>query len=311
MRVFKKEKDRDSGFTHRIKEIKKNGLAFNLLGLIPMIWSIILVGLVIWGITVAIAEPKWYLFNNNSFIIKKFTLANFADVAEKFQRQISDPFAPGGMRMAGYWEMFWNSIWYSVGGTLMKMIATICFAYAVARFEFPGRKILYAFILLQMMLPIYGQTAANYSLLLKLGLLNSPLFLVGQGAGHGMFFLITYSFFRNLPTGYVEAAKIDGAGPFTIFWKVMLPMAKSIVLALGIMQLISYWNDYQNVLIYLQDYPTLSSVLYFLKEMGPSDGLQTPTLFAGIFLSILPIAILFLAFNKQIMENVSIGGLKG
>ena len=126
-----------------------------------------------------------------------------------------------------------------------------------------------------------------------------------------MYFLISYSFFRNLPTGYVEAAKIDGAGPFTIFWKIMLPMAKPIVIALGIMQLIAYWNDYQNVLVFLKSYPTLSSALYTIKEQAFNLGLQTPSYFAGIFLSILPVAILFIAFNKEIMENVSIGGLKG
>ena len=309
MKLFKREKDRDSSFLHRIKEIKKNGVAFNLLGAIPMVWSLILVLLVVWGVNVALADPNWYLDNSNTFITQKFTLTNFIEAVQKFRQQVSDPTV--GMRWVGYWEMFWNSIWYSVGGTFMKMLATVCFAYAVARFEFPGRKVLYAFILLQMMLPVYGQTAANYNLMLNLGILDSPWFLISQGAGHGMYFLISYSFFRNLPTGYVEAAKIDGAGPFTIFWKIMLPMAKPIVIALGIMQLIAYWNDYQNVLVFLKSSPTLSSALYTIKEQAFNLGLQTPSYFAGIFLSILPVAILFIAFNKEIMENVSIGGLKG
>ena len=193
----------------------------------------------------------------------------------------------------------------------MKMVSTVCFAYAVARFEFPGRKLLYGFVVLQMMLPIYGQTSANYNLLLNLGLIDNPGFLLAQGAGHGMYFLITYSFFRNLPTGYVEAAKIDGAGPFRIFISVMLPLAKPIVVSLAIMQLIAYWNDYQNVIIYLQSYPTLSGALYNLKSQAFNLGLQTPAYFAGILISVIPIATLFIIFNKQIMENVSVGGLKG
>ena len=92
--------------------------------------------------------------------------------------------------------------WFSIGMTATKMISTVFFAYAVAKFEFPGRKFLYAFIVLQMMMPIYGQTAANYQLLDNLRLVDSPLFLIGQGAGHGMYFLIVYAFFRNLPAGY-------------------------------------------------------------------------------------------------------------
>lgn len=300
---------KDSALRRRIGEMKRNGMVLNLFGLIPLIWSLALTFLVLWGLNVALADPGWYLDNSTSFITKDFTLGNFAEAVQKFAQQISDPEV--GMRVVGYWEMTWNSVWFSVGCTLMKIISTVCFAYAVARFEFKGRKFLYAFVILQMMLPIYGQTSANYSLLLKLGLVDNPGYLLGQGAGHGMYFLITYSFFRNLPTGYEEAAKIDGAGPFTIFAKVMLPLAKSIVSALTIMQFISNWNDYPNVLIYLKSYPTLSSALYTLKSQAFTLGLQTPSYFAGIFISILPVAVLFIVFNKQIMENVSIGGMKG
>lgn len=300
---------KDSRIKKRVSEMKRNGVVVNLMGLIPMIWSIVLVLIVVWGILVAFAEPNWYLDHANTFLVKKFTLSNFTDAVHRLKQQVND--AELGMRYVGYLEMFWNSVWFSVGSTLMKMMATIFFAYAVARFEFPGRKLLYGFVILQMMLPIYGQTSANYNLLMKLGLVDTPLFLLGQGAGHGMFFLIAYSFFRNLPTGYVEAAEIDGAGPFTTFFKVMLPLARPIVSALAIMQFISCWNDYQNVIIYLKSYPTLSGALYTLKEQAFNLGLQTPQYFAGIILSVIPVAALFIAFNKQIMENVSVGGLKG
>ena len=300
---------KDSSFKHRIGEIKRNGIVVNLFGLIPLIWSIVLVGIIIWGINVAFAEPNWYLDHSNTFITRKFTFHNFADAISKFKQQVSDWEA--GIREVGYFEMFFNSLWYSVGGTFMKMMSTVLFAYAVARFEFPGRKMLYAFVVLQMMLPVYGQTSANYNLLYDLGLIDNPGFLLAQGAGHGMFFLIAYSFFRNLPSGYVEAAKIDGAGPFLIFKDVMFPLAQPIVVALGIMTFISYWNDYQNVIIYLKSYPTLSGALFTLKEQAFSLGLQTPAYFAGIFISVIPVATLFIAFNKQIMENVSVGGIKG
>ena len=302
-------KKRDSAIRKRLGEIKRNGIVINLFSLVPMIWSIILVALIVWGVNVALAEPNWYLDHANTFVTKKFTFSNFVEAIQKFKQQVSD--LELGMRWVGYWEMTWNTVWYSVGGTLMKMISTVCFAYAVARFRFPGRKFLYGFVVLQMMLPIYGQTSANYNLLLNLGLVDNWGFLLAQGAGHGMYFLITYSFFRNLPTGYEEAAKIDGASPLRTFWYVMLPLARPITLSLAIMQFIAYWNDYQNVLIYLKSYPTLSSVLYNIKEQMFNLGLQTPSYFAGIFVSILPVAAVFIIFNKQIMENVSVGGLKG
>ena len=294
---------------HRIGELKRNGLIMNIFGLIPLIWSLVLVALVVWGISVALADCNWYLDNANTFLTKEFTLSNFADAIQKLKQQVSD--GSGGVRWAGYLEMAFNSLWYSLGGTVMKMVATVCFAYVVARYEFPGRKLLYAIVVAQMMLPIYGQTTANYALLQKLNLLDSPAFLLALGAGHGMHFMITYSYFRNLSQEYVYAAKIDGASALQVFSKVMLPLAKPIVTALSVMNFIAYWNDYQNCIIYLRSYPTLSGALYNLQSQAFHLGLQTPTYFAGIFISVMPAAVLFLIFHKQIMEIVSIGGLKG
>ena len=305
MRKVKK----DSALHRRLVEIKKNGLLFNILGLIPLVWGLVLAVLFLWGLLVCFAEPNWYLDNSSTFLVKEFTLKNFRMAIENFHVTVND--ISGGIREAGFWEMTWNSAWFTFGATFMKMMATICFAYACARFEFRGRKMLYGFVILQMMLPVYGQTASNYSLMSKLGLVDSPLFLLGLGAGHGMYFLITYSFFRSLPTGYEEAAKIDGANAFVIFWKVMLPLAKPITVALAIMTAIGTWNDYSTVLVYLKDYPTLATGLYMIKEAAFTAGLQTPTYFAAIIISIAPVVVVFIIFNKQIMNNVSIGGLKG
>ncbi len=298
-----------SKLRERVGELKRNGFIMNVFGFLPLIWSIVLIALVVWGINVALADSNWYLDHANAFFAKEFSFSNFTDAIQKIKQQVSD--VAGGVRWAGYWEMAFNSLWYSLGGTMMKMISTVCFAYVMARYEFPGRKFLYAVIVAQMLLPVYGQTTANYTLLQKLNLLDTPLFLLALGAGHGMHFMITYAYFRNLSQEYVYAAKIDGANSLQVFTRVMLPLAKPIVTALFVMNFIAYWNDYQNCIIYLRSYPTLSGALYNLQSQAFQLGLQTPTYFAGIFITIIPAAALFLIFNKQIMENVSLGGLKG
>ena len=302
-------KTKDSAIKKRWVEIKKNGALFNLLGLVPLIWGILLAALFLWGVMVCFAEPNWYLDHSNQFIVKEFTLNNFKTAIENFRVTVND--ALGGVREAGFWEMTWNSVWITFGCTAFSMFSTICFAYACARFEFKGRSLLYGFVILQMMLPTYGQSASNYNLLSSLGLLDSPLYLLSRGGGTGMYFLIMYSFFRTLPTGYEEAAKMDGANAFLIFRKVMLPLAKPIISALAIMTAIGTWNDYQTILLYLPNYPNLATGLYMIKEKAFTIGLQTPSYFAAIMLSIIPVVTVFLIFNKQIMENVSIGGLKG
>lgn len=301
---------RDSALRKRMKEIKKNGLAFNLIAIIPIIWATILLGVILWGVMVAFAEPNWYLSNSNTIFIKEFTLGNFRDGFEKFKLEISNPIT-GLTRTVGYLEMTINSLWFAVGCAFMQIMATVCFAYAVARFEFVGRKFLHGFVIVQLMLPLYGQMAANVELLTKLGLMDSPLFLLSMGAGHGMYFLVSYSFFRNLPSGYEEAAKIDGAGPFTIFGRIMLPLCKSLIIAYFIMLFIGHWGNYANVIVYLPSYPTLSSALFLVKERAFAMGLQTPQYFAMIIISSLPATVLYLIFNKTISENMSLGGLKG
>lgn len=304
MKLFQK----GSKAHNRLSEVKKNGVLFNILGLIPLLWGALFVAMVLWGLGISLAEEDWYLDNPTAFFPLKIDFSNYAKALEKFT---FENYVDGELVTTNYFTLIWNSLWFSFGMAATKMVATVFFAYAVAKFEFPGRKFLYAFIVLQMMLPIYGQTAANYQLLDNLGLVDTPLFLIGQGAGHGMYFLIVYAFFRNLPAGYAEAAKIDGAGPFTVFFKVMLPQARPIIVSLSVMQFISAWNSYDVPLLYLPSYPTLSTALYLYKDNMFQLGLSTPTYFAGMLISIIPVAVLFLIFNKQIMNNISIGGMKG
>lgn len=304
MKLFRK----GSKAYNRLSEVKKNGVLFNILGLIPLLWGALFVFMIVWGIGISLADENWYLDNPTAFFPLKIDFSNYAEALEKFT---FESYVNGELVTTNYFTLIWNSLWFSFGMTATKMVSTVFFAYAVAKFEFPGRKFLYAFIVLQMMLPIYGQTAANYQLLDNLGLVDSPLFLIGQGAGHGMYFLIVYAFFRNLPSGYAEAAKIDGAGPFTVFFKVMLPQSRPIIVSLSVMQFISAWNSYDVPLLYLPSYPTLSTALYLYKDNMFQLGLSTPTYFAGMLISIIPVAVLFLIFNKQIMNNISIGGMKG
>lgn len=304
MKLFK----RDSKAYNRLSEVKKNGVLFNILGLIPLIWGGLFVLMVLWGFGISIADENWYLDNPSAFIPLKIDFSNYAKALEKFT---FESYVDGQLVTTSYFTLIWNSLWFSTGMTATKMISTVFFAYAVAKMDFPGRKFLYAFVVVQMMLPIYGQTAANYELLDSLGLVDNPWFLLGQGAGHGMYFLIVYAFFRNLPAGYAEAAKIDGAGPFTVFFRVMLPQARPIIVSLSVMQFISAWNSYDVPLLYLPSYPTLSTALYLYKDNMFQLGLSTPTYFAGMLISIIPVAVLFLIFNKQIMNNISIGGMKG
>lgn len=295
----------------RRRELRSNGFAVNFLGLIPLVWGSILVFMVIWGLNVALGDPMTYLDKvlEHDLFVGKYTIQNFIDVSEKFMQPVSGD--NGVMRWITYPEMLINSLVYSIGCTAPRLVVTTLFSYVTARYEFRGRRFLYAFIMVQMMIPTYGQDAAKYKMLSELNMVDNWLYYISQGAGHGGLFLIMYAYFKGLPNAYAEAAKIDGAGPFAVFKSIMLPCAVPIITAQGIMNFIFYWNDYATVMVYQKTHPTLSSTLYVLRTFMFYIGLQTPTYFAGVFLSIIPVVVLYMIFSKKLNKNVSAGGIKG
>ncbi|MCQ2742077.1 MAG: carbohydrate ABC transporter permease [Bacilli bacterium] len=208
-------------------------------------------------------------------------------------------------------QMFFNSIWYCffsiAGGVLMS-----CFTgYVVAKYKFRGRGLIYAVAIFCMTIPIVGTGGAAFKLIFDLGLYNTPIYIiVASLGGFGFNFLIMYAFFKNVSWSYVEAVLIDGGGHFTAFFKVMLPQAKPSLITLAILAFIGCWNDYSTPLLYLPDYPTVASGVYQIQTAAERSG-ETPLVFAGLALSIIPVIILFAICSERIMKNLSIGGLKG
>lgn len=103
---------------------------------------------------------------------------------------------------------------------------------------------------------------------------------------------------------------MDGATHFGVFVKVMLPQALPIMSTLVITSAIGAWNDYNTMLLYMPDYPTIASGLFNVSRILPRSG-NTPAYYAALVISVVPILILFLCFSDAIMKNFSVGGLKG
>ncbi len=279
----------------------KEGPLFNLGALIVMLWSLSFIFVLLWGINVSLMSNEEMLNEKAHYFTHTFSFVNYANAFKSLSFDGTN-----------YFGLLWNSIWFSTGATIMKLIATIFFAYAIARYSFPGRKFLYFFVLIQMMLPTYGQAAANFKLLSGLGLVDSPLFLLAMGAGHGMYFMICHSYFETLPKDYEESARIDGCGYFRTFFQIMLPLAAPIIVCVGLVTFIACWNDYATTLLYLPHWRTLTSALYSYTEitMHSSEG-SIPVYFAGVFMSAIPVVILYIRFNKTLMSNMTVGGIKG
>lgn len=211
----------------------------------------------------------------------------------------------------GLGMMFFNSFWYllfKVGGSLL---ASAFMAYALSKYKFRLNAPIYAIIIFSMTVPIVGTMGATFKLMADLQIYNTPFYVILTCfTGTGLNFLILYGVFKNISWSYAEAVFVDGGGHFTVFFRVMLPQAVTPMIALAIISAISHWNDYLTPLLYLPDYPTVASGIYKIKLESASRG-DTPSYFAGLVLSVVPILILYACFSDTIMKNFNMGGLKG
>lgn len=209
-----------------------------------------------------------------------------------------------------FWDMLFNSVYFSVLGVLLNQFVSITLAYACTKYKFPGSSAIYTIILIMLTLPIYGNAGAQYKLYHNLGLVDTYAHVIASAAGFNMQFLYYAAFFKGLSWTYAEAAQMDGANHFQIYFRVMFPQSKPIFGALFLTQWMGVWNNYESALVYLPNIPTLPVGIYqFNTEMIYRARLDI--LFAACVIVALPALILFTVFNKTITSNVSLGGIKG
>lgn len=206
-------------------------------------------------------------------------------------------------------EMFLYSVIAVGGGVICTLISCSVGSYVVAKYKFPGRGFIYNMVLVAMMIPIVGTLPAQIRLMQTVGLDDS---FVGvwflYSGGFGFNFLFMYAYFKGISWGYAEAAQIDGASHFRIFIQIMIPMAKPALTAVGVLTFMSLWGDYQTPYYFLNSYPTLA---VGLKELIDPNFLNYPQLFAMAIIVSVPVITVFCIFQKTIMNNLTMGGLKG
>ena len=251
-----------------------------------------------WALSASLKSQKEFYDNVNG-LPKEWLFSNYATAFKSVQANGHNMFA-----------MFWNSIWYACGGAFLGVLTSSVTAYIVAKYKFPGRNVIYAVALITLMIPIVGSFPSQYKVYTALGIIDTPFLLVTKAAGFGFNFIVLYSFFSTLSWTYAEAGFIDGASHFKVFTQIMLPQALPVIGSLFIVSFVQLWNEYMEPTLFLQSYPTLSSGLYIF-QLEMTRGINYPVLFAGLILSVIPVIILFICFQKTMMESMSVGGIKG
>ena len=235
----------------------------------------------------------------------------FALPAEWKWKNFIDAFTMLNVGQTTFFGMIFNSLWYTLLVTGLGAFIPSITGYVMSKYNFPGRNVIFTIAIACMTIPIVGAGASYIKLISALGLYNNPMYVVITNlGGFGGSFLVYYGFFKSVSWSYAEAAKIDGANPFMIFFEIMLPMAVPIILTYAITGAIGAWNEYQTMILYLPDYPTLAYGL-FEYQANAIRMANYPVYFAGLMISMLPTLILFGTCSSKIMTSLSLGGLKG
>ncbi|MDY3195524.1 MAG: carbohydrate ABC transporter permease [Paracholeplasma sp.] len=208
-------------------------------------------------------------------------------------------------------KMFLRSIYVTVAGTGLAVMMSATTAYVVSKYEFKLRNLIYITAVTVMVIPTVGSLSATFKLVNNLGLYNNLwLFPIIYAGGFGFGFLLLYAYFKGISWTYAEAAFVDGATDFDVFFKIMIPQAKPALVALGIIQGINVWNDFFAPFMFIPEKKTLAVGLQDLVNIMQYRA-EWPKMFAAMIISALPIIIVFVIFQKTIMENTVAGGLKG
>lgn len=217
-----------------------------------------------------------------------------------------------------------NTLFRTIVGTLMGLLVTTMFAYALSRKEMPNRKLYTAVILFTML--FNGGKIPTYLVLKSLGLLDNIWVYVLPNLISAYNVIVARSFFQSLPSALHESASIDGAGEFTIFFKIIIPLSMPIIMTLALWMAVFHWNAWYDAMMYMTDNAkiTVQCLLQRIIQENNSElisqGIVNPDAMqyttetvksATIIVSILPILAFYPFVQKYFIKGAMLGAVKG
>ena len=237
--------------------------------------------------------------NIASLVPRQFTLSNYVSGWAGF----------GGISFTTFYK---NSIIYAGLGTLAGVLSSAVVAYGFGRIRFAGRNLWFTCMLMTLMLPYQVTIIPQYIFFSKLKLLNTfyPL-LLPRLCGQAFFIFMIMQFIRGLPRELDEAAEIDGCGKAGIFFRIILPLIKPALITATILSFYWTWEDFLTPLVYLSS-PRLYTISLALRSFSdPSGSTDWGAICAMSGLSLVPVFVVFIFFQKYLVEGIATTGLKG
>jgi multiple sugar transport system permease protein len=264
-----------------------------------VVFGFLMIYPVLWLVASSLKDHSEIFTNSHSLIPSKLNFDNYAQGWRGF----------GNMTFGTFFK---NSFIIVISSTIGQVISSAFVAYGFSRIKFKGRRFWFACMILTMMLPGEVLMIPQYILFSKLGWVNSfkPL-IVPSFFGLPFFIFLMMQFIKGLPEELDESAKIDGCGVLSIFLRIILPLLTPALVTSMIFSFYWKWQDFFGPLLYLQRtklYPVSLALKLFAD---PATVTNWGAMFAMSVLSLVPVFILFVAFQKYLVEGISTTGLKG
>ena len=255
----------------------------------------------IWMIGTSFKSPE-EIANNIGLVPREFTPGNFADGWNKFD--------------VGFGRFFVNSAMVSLLTVAGNTISCLLAAYALGRLRFRLRGLWFALMIGTLLLPGHVLIIPQYILFRSLGWVGGdwpylPLLVPQFLATEAFFVFLMVQFMRGIPRELDEAAKIDGASPFKIFRHVILPLSRPALVTTAIFSFIWTWNDFFRQLVFLSDLGDYTAPVALTLFIDSTSESSVGPMFAMSLLSLVPVFLFFVAFQRLLVEGINTSGLKG
>jgi multiple sugar transport system permease protein len=238
--------------------------------------------------------------NNLSIIPKQVTWRNYTNGWHE---------QPG----VTFGRFFFNSTLLAFAVVVANCASCVVSAYAFARLQFPLRRLWFALMIGTLLLPSHVLIIPHYVLFQKLGMIGTPLPLIVPKllATEAFFIFLMVQFMRGIPRDLDEAAKMDGCTPYGVFRHVVLPLSRPALVTTAIFSFIWTWNDFFAQLVYLSGQSQLTVPVALRNFLDSSGQSAIGPMFAMSALSLLPVFLFFLAFQKMLVQGINTTGIRG
>ncbi|TLS51936.1 carbohydrate ABC transporter permease [Paenibacillus antri] len=205
---------------------------------------------------------------------------------------------------------YWNSFKLAVVSTIATLLFSSMAAFAFSKLRAPGKGVMFGLMMSFMIIPEQATLVPRFIMIKWLGLYNSHEGLMLMLAFSMYFTFLMRQFMMGVHNDFIEVAKIDGAGYLRVYAQIMLPLCKPILATAGIIKFIWTWNDYQNPLIFLftkELFPLPLGIQFFRQEYSNNVSLMMMAAVSAI----IPLLIVFVVLQKQVINGITVGGVKG